>query len=319
MAAALLAVIIYLAVHAGCCKTPRPGSGGGSAPSPGPTSYPTSDPPHRYLFAFGASYTATGFDLDGMWPNVDNPIGNPAFPGVTLSKGPTWVDWLTTYYNSSLTYTFNLAVAGAVTDKNITGPDSTVRSFTEQVNELYLPTLAKRPTHAQWDPSTAAFGVFVGINDIQVYYKNTTTDINSQAELLLNSYFDNLEALHQSGARNFFTFNINPQQISPSFSSDKKTDIQRFAKWVDVYNRKMVEHGDTFRSKHKDSKILVFDNHAVWDRVLKDPKDYCFQDTTCIGNGTCPCLWANDFHPGYTMQKVVTKQLAADLKNQSIF
>lgn len=56
----------------------------------------------KYLFIFGDSYTATGFDINGAKPTTSNPIGNPDLPGWTSSGGLNWPGYLATEFNTSL-------------------------------------------------------------------------------------------------------------------------------------------------------------------------------------------------------------------------
>lgn len=55
--------------------------------------------------------TSVRFDINGEQPSRDNPIGNPAFPGVTSSIGPNWVGFLTGTYNASFIRTIDLGKA----------------------------------------------------------------------------------------------------------------------------------------------------------------------------------------------------------------
>jgi hypothetical protein len=42
-------------------------------------------------FLSGDSYSSIDYDVSGPYPSLGNPIGNPAFPGITYSAGSNWV------------------------------------------------------------------------------------------------------------------------------------------------------------------------------------------------------------------------------------
>jgi hypothetical protein len=49
----------------------------------------------RYLIEYsGDSYSSTEYNVTQAYPGPSNPLGNPAFPGITLSDGPNWVDMI---------------------------------------------------------------------------------------------------------------------------------------------------------------------------------------------------------------------------------
>jgi hypothetical protein len=39
----------------------------------------------------GDSYSSTEYNVNGEQPSNSNPLGNPPFPGKTVSRGPNWV------------------------------------------------------------------------------------------------------------------------------------------------------------------------------------------------------------------------------------
>src|SRR4051812_19267316 len=88
----------------------------------------------KYLFIFGDSYTATGFNPSGAKPSPANPIGNPALPGSTFSGGWDWPGYLVTAFNTSQTLAYNFAVGGATVDSNLVAPPGNgILSFVEQI------------------------------------------------------------------------------------------------------------------------------------------------------------------------------------------
>jgi hypothetical protein len=163
----------------------------------------------KYLFVFGDSYSATGFNVYGAKPCRANPLGNPDLPGLTSSGGLNWPGYLVTEFNTSMTYAYILAVGGATVDNSIV--PSVVPSVSDQVM-LWTQHLGPKPAYAPWTAERALFAVWIGVNDIG----NTFFLPGEEARLNqdLDRLFVLLGALYASGGRNFAVLNV-PRKSSP--------------------------------------------------------------------------------------------------------
>ncbi|KAK2464398.1 hypothetical protein APHAL10511_003546 [Amanita phalloides] len=155
---------------------------------------PSSKRKPNFWFSLGDSYTATGFDPSGILPSIGNPLGNPPYPGSTATRGANWVDYLTTTYNESLIFTYNLAYGGATIDSKLVKPYlPTVKSLTDQVNE-YMASFSDHPASVPWKTRNTLFSIWIGINDIgNSFYLGG--DRNEFNEVLLDAYFGLVEKL----------------------------------------------------------------------------------------------------------------------------
>jgi phospholipase/lecithinase/hemolysin len=114
----------------------------------------------------GDSYTQTGFNPDGILPTLDNPFGNPPYPGWTSTGGENWVGYVATKYNKSSILTYNYAYGGAVINASLVTPwRPDLLHLTDQVAQ-FLAGAGKKPTSTPWTSRNALFSVFIGINDI---------------------------------------------------------------------------------------------------------------------------------------------------------
>ncbi|KAI9841547.1 MAG: hypothetical protein M1837_000648, partial [Sclerophora amabilis] len=158
---------------------------------------------------------------------------------------------------------------------------------------------------------------------IDTFYKKSNVNIEKRANLIVNRYFELVGRLYDNGARKVFLFNLNPQQLAPRLRAAPKEDRDRFAEWVGQYNEQMRDQGQEFRKKlrrkYPDAKFLIFDNHAAWKTVVENRDEYCFKSVKVIGDGGCDSIWANDFHPGFEMQRVITEKLAEKLFYNELF
>jgi hypothetical protein len=149
----------------------------------------------RNIFAFGDSYTSTGFKVTGSQPTSGNPTGNPSFPGITSSNGPNWLDYLVARYNASEVMTYNMAYGGATIDEKLARPiyPKVVQTLNKQIREEFLPTygsrgLVKGRFRDVWGAENSLFSIFIGVNDVLRTHSTTNTT-------LVPTIFDEYEML----------------------------------------------------------------------------------------------------------------------------
>ncbi|RVD83701.1 uncharacterized protein DFL_005480 [Arthrobotrys flagrans] len=70
-----------------------------------------SGPPLRHWFSFGDSYTSTNFSINGIQPSIERPLGNPPAADIWHKQtyNATWIPYITTKFNKSVTLNYNLA------------------------------------------------------------------------------------------------------------------------------------------------------------------------------------------------------------------
>ncbi len=159
----------------------------------------------KYLFIFGDSYTATGFNPSGTKPSAANPIGNPALPGSTFSGGYDWPGYLVTAFNTSHTLLYNYAVGGATIDSNLVAPPGNgIRSFVEQTAQ-WKSGAGTNPSYAPWTADNTLAGAFFGINDVtQSYWRNNDLPVAQ----MVDRFFQQFQTLYSGGVRNFFIITV---------------------------------------------------------------------------------------------------------------
>jgi hypothetical protein len=112
-------------------------------------------------------------------------------PNRQTRSGPNWVDFITTTYNNSLIFTYNLADGGATVNSDLIKPwKPEVQSLTDQVNKRFLPTYGKKPASAHWTPANSLFAFFIGINDVGNSYWDANT---TRVDTAFKEYADLLE------------------------------------------------------------------------------------------------------------------------------
>ncbi|KAG9009740.1 hypothetical protein FRB90_008161 [Tulasnella sp. 427] len=265
----------------------------------------------RYWFAFGDSYTTTGFDFTGTKPSASNVFGNPTYPGNTAcgSTVTNWIDEMIVTHNESSIYAYNFAYGGATIDATLVTPYlSTVKSMTDQVNQ-FVTNLGSKPSYAPWTSSNAIFSFFIGINDIGNSYSQSG-DRSAFSDTLLNAYFALVQKVYDVGGRKFLFINVPPVDRSPLMLAQGSTSTAVEKSVINTFNTKLAAKISTFKSANSGTTTWLYDSNAKVTQILNSPTTYGFQDATSYGTAS-NLAWCNNYHvsPG------VHHYLALDIKS----
>ncbi|KAJ7023841.1 fungal cellulose binding domain-containing protein [Mycena alexandri] len=288
-------------------------------------------PPHKpttYWFAFGDSYTTTSFDPTSTLPALGlNPLGNPAFPGVTGGGGENYVGFDTVTYNKSLILTYDYAAGGATINGTLVAPITIALS--DEVDE-FLVGAAKKPKTSPWTSGNALFSVWIGINDIgNTFYLNGSRDAFS--DVLLDDYFAQVQRLVRrfqhspnrtnlpctstsySRGRNYLFINVPPTYRAPllvSFFSPDQLLIEKSV--INTFNAKLVAKVQEFKKKNHGVTTWVYDSYSIFAAILDDPTKYGFS-SNITGYGDPGQFWGNSYHPSSPVQHILAKQIGEQL------
>ncbi|KAI7504431.1 carbohydrate esterase family 16 protein [Hortaea werneckii] len=286
------------------------------------------------MFAFGDSYSTTGFNLSLTQPSESNPLGNPEYPGYTATNGPNWVDFLTVTYNRTLLETVNLAYGGATVDSELIAPyKPTVLSMKDQILDEFVPMYAGSPDFFEWQANNTLFAIWIGINDVG----NAYTQANSSLvyPLVMTEYTSLLDTLYQHGARNFLFINVPPVNRSPLTLSAGAEAEATEATDIAVWNANVTHMATNLSTVYPDATTFVFDSNTLFYEVLQEPCAYAetcpYRNTTeyCESymNGTpewdtfypnCSIpvdeyFWLNSLHPTFRMMNITAQEIARQL------
>ncbi|KAF1948746.1 hypothetical protein CC80DRAFT_556003 [Byssothecium circinans] len=224
------------------------------------------------LFVFGDSYTVTRFNIDGIQPNDENPLGNPAFPGRTFSNGRNWIDFLTYTYNDTRIYSYNLAMGGASVSSF--GRPSIFRPFDQQVRQFFIPNYAKNATtrKAKWRSDDTLFTSFFGINDVNASSMLGRANMTALHQTIFATYTQLIDELYQAGARNFLFFNVPPIYRAPLTVSlgNATVEANKFA--LADFNLRLLNMVRTFSEQKVNVTVFMMNTFALFDSVLDNPK-----------------------------------------------
>lgn len=276
------------------------------------------------LIVLGDRASSTGFDINGDKPSASQPFGNPAYPGLTVTNGANWVDYLTYEKNESVIQTLDLAVGGATIDKTLIMPGMpayTIKSFKEQVEEVAA-------YEWSWTGDKSLFTVWFGVNDITAYTNETRGNFAAEFE----EYAPLLDRLYNLGARNFLIFNAPPIDKLPIY------ELSGTADWKVVnaeWNVNITATVDNFKQTHE-ATVFFFDACKLFNTIVDDPctfEESCgFKVTqdSCLGyawgaptpdyfDPQCAYsvdkyLWINPLHPSTRMHNAIAKAVVDALK-----
>ncbi|KAJ8609990.1 hypothetical protein MRB53_038830 [Persea americana] len=267
------------------------------------------------LIVFGDSWSDTGFDISGKQPSIENPLGNPEWPGDTASKQANWVDRLTVEFNQSNIMTYNFAASGGYIDPS--GDNSTRLMMQQQVADF-------NDLKGKWKTESSLFAIWFGIND--VLHQNEFTD-NLEEEFVELSRL--VELLRAHGARNFLFF-TNPFETVPlAISAPSSIWSDRTKEWntrLSILVDSLIE---------EDTTTFLFDVRSLFLSALNTP---CLYDEACkmqeLKNFCSPysfgtptpdfkapeCEWAvdkymwlNSFHPSSAAHNFTAHMLSQAL------
>ncbi|KAF9634025.1 Lipase GDSL [Lasiodiplodia theobromae] len=250
----------------------------------------------KYLLVFGDSYSTVGFWPGGDQPSASSPLGNPALPGTTTSGGLNWVGQVTSTLNTTLTLTWDFAVSGATTDKDIV--DSYASACVDDQVDQFDQYLSGKPPG---DDSLVVF--WTGINDVgESFWDGTAAPI----EKVMDRYFELLTHLFDAGVKKFVLFTVPPFNNAPAFAQQDETKVAQLKSDITDYNAALETRLTTFKAANSGAQGQVFDTTPSFEKVLSDPSAYGFTDTTCqSSDGTC--VWTDSYHPSVKVHELVAK------------
>ncbi|KAK3314304.1 GDSL lipase/esterase [Apodospora peruviana] len=265
----------------------------------------------KYLFIFGDSYTATGFNPSGTKPSSANPIGNPALPGSTFSGGYDWPGYLVTSFNTSQTLLYNYAVGGATVDSNLVAPPGNgIKSFVEQTAQ-WKSGVGTKPSYAPWTSDNTLAGAFFGINDVlQKYWKNQDAPVTQ----MVDRYFENFQTLYAGGVRNFFFITVPPLDKVPQIAAQSATGRAKVMANVNSFNSQLATRLATFATQNANVTAVVVESAGPINAAISNPKQYQASDATCQNRNGKSCLWWDNLHPGTAIHKLLAEAVATAFK-----
>ncbi|KAI8167001.1 Acetylesterase [Colletotrichum sp. SAR 10_70] len=261
------------------------------------------------VLSSGDSYSTVGFWPGGTLPAAGNPLGNPALPGQTTSSGLNWVGHLTSTLNTSQILTYDFAVTGATTDKDI------VDTYAQYCVDDQVDQYKQYVSAAVTDKANALVAVWIGINDVgEPFWDKESAPVAK----IMDRYFELLQTLADDGLKNFVLLSVPPfsDQI-PAMIGQSETDLQRLRDDISSYNSELTTRLATFKSANSGVKGLVFDTKPSFDTVVENFAQYGAKDATCYGSSDC--IWADNYHAGLAIHKLLAQNLVKGVAENFVF
>ncbi|KAK1485439.1 GDSL-like Lipase/Acylhydrolase [Colletotrichum tamarilloi] len=297
--------------------------------SPTPAVFPRQTNSSKNLIVFGDSYSTVGFWPGGTLPAAGNPLGNPSLPGQTTSSGLNWVGHLTSTLNTSTILTYDFAVTGATTDKDIV--DTYAQYCVDDQVDQY-----KQYVSSAVNKNNALVAVWIGINDVgEPFWDKVSAPVTK----IMDRYFELLQTLADDGLKNFVLLSV-PRTLHPetnllfnlfgsntplpAFSDQipamigqSETDLARLRSDITSYNAALETRLATFKSANSGVKGLVFDTKPSFDTVVENFAQYGAKDATCYGSSDC--IWADNYHAGLAIHKLLAQNLVKGVAANFVF
>nr|POE46994.1 acetylesterase [Quercus suber] len=278
----------------------------------------------KHIISFGDSYTTTSFNHTFGQPNPENPFGNPAYPGVTSSNGPNWLDFLTLNYNRSYIETINLSFGGATLDYFLIAPHvHFVRSVKYQIQRWYTPKYSSQPDFFKWQADDTLFTIWVGINDIG----NAARGTDSVFELVFQEYAALMDELYRSGARNFLFITVPPFYRAPKIRDNFPADEGMLHDRVLAWNKNVTSIAGNLRrvsiertatvldvslipaAQTRDFPRTVADSTSVRDLFGQATDWYTYNKEHC-DYSVDRYFWLDDLHPTFRIHNLTARMVS---------
>ncbi|KAF7351493.1 Carbohydrate esterase family 16 [Mycena sanguinolenta] len=273
---------------------------------------PCDEPKVTYWFSFGDSYTTTGFTWNSTLPNIGNPLGNPAFPGVTGGGGENYVGFDTVTYNKSLILSYDYGVGGAVIDPTLVAPITL--ALPDEITQ-FLEGAAKKPEDLALDD------VWIGINDLgNTFYLNGSRSAFS--DLLLERYFAQVQQLDCSRSLAMFDLVLSATLAEETSSSSTyrlpigplwciigffPTQLDLLKTVIEGFNSKLATKVKAFQAQNHGVTTWVWDAYTAFNIILESPQKYGFVDNSSYGEPGD--FWANTYHPSSPAHLIFAKEI----------
>ncbi|RGP78934.1 epoxide hydrolase [Fusarium longipes] len=272
----------------------------------------------------GDSWTDTRFNVSGQQPSSSNPIGNA---GKTSSNGNMWPVYLTTQYNRSSLLLYNMAVGGAVVDRDIvvTGPNDVDTQVHDKL-QLYV----HQPDF--FPAKETLWTMFIGINDI---YRTITEENQEETIVAIMARIRQLTLdLYSYGARHFLFISTPPQSLFPN---NRPKDIApKLQAASQSWNTKLEKLVTDLDRELKHSTFFFFDIVPLIAAVTDDPSQFpetaiyksnsfCadykagtlvpdFKSNTCEYNAS-EYMYIDGAHPTQAFHQILAKRISEQLAN----
>lgn len=165
------------------------------------------------------------------------------------------------------------------------------------------------------DKANALVAVWIGINDVgEPFWDKESAPVTK----IMDRYFELLQTLADDGLKNFVLLSVPPfsDQI-PAMIGQSETDLQRLRDDISSYNSELTTRLATFKSANSGVKGLVFDTKPSFDTVVENFAQYGAKDATCYGSSDC--IWADNYHAGLAIHKLLAQNLVKGVAENFVF
>jgi len=237
-------------------------------------------------------------------------------PG-TSANGALWTEYLAAQFNGTVILLYDFAVSGS----------SIPEGFNDQIKTVYEPRYSSlytngTPSDVQWSSNSSIFASWIGINDINFCTPLFSPDLNVSLDVCLSRrmelYFELMENLYDTGARNYFFVNMPPIDRTPMVLNQTRSIIANYTYAVNHYNHDLLPASvNNFTRTHSGVRSIIYNVYSLFTQVLNNPHDYGFANSTCYScicsswDPSCP--WSNNFHPTTRIQELLAKDMVTNL------
>ena len=235
-------------------------------------------------------------------------MGNPSYPGITSAGFGqiNWIDFLIHERAPANTLCYNFACYGAtVTRSPGDPPPLQYRTFTDQI-QVFQDVKDTAP----WNGNNSLFVSWFGVNDIALntalgFPLESGASSSNGYDGVATPYFDQLEILHDAGARDFMVLLVPPIDRAPVTVGSGYETVQYTLNNITAFNQVLKDKAQVFLNTHADSRLSILDTSLPFNSVLDSPGQYGAGNASCSDSDGHVCLWSNSAHPGVAIHRAL--------------
>ncbi|CAE6417072.1 unnamed protein product [Rhizoctonia solani] len=282
----------------------------------------------KTVLAFGDSYTSSagtmGFpgyaffgDRINLTVTAEQVQSGEIISNGTSSGGANWIQMITECYEGRPSECpralWDFAFGGAPIDPDIVALEAEwIIPLTDQ-GVQWVQARNDSLLEAPGDSSLAAF--FIGINDmLGVTSWKSITDWDAFWSGALDSYFGVVASTQFIPAclRSFLFLNVPSLDRAPGLAGNP--DVANHAAQVQTFNSLLKKRISEFKASKCNVSVASFDINGLMDKVLDNPSEFGFTNTT----GFCQCsdpkyFWHDPYHPTEKFHRLVANGVLSEV------
>ncbi|ORX83521.1 hypothetical protein BCR32DRAFT_195933, partial [Anaeromyces robustus] len=165
-----------------------------------------------------------------------------------------------------------------------------------------------------WNSNDTLFAYWIGTNDMLIIdHTKYKKRINETIDSIVDTLFETLEGVYESGGRNFLFLNLQALDEMPNFNDTDKNDIK---KSYLRFNDRLYKNSLNFYGLHNDTNVIIYNIKDEFQYIINNYQKYNFlihNDTYNSLKSQYPdiedYIWTDNLHATSKANKIFAKDI----------